>query len=122
MCLTASRDRTYPPSPGIAQDVEELPRFKRFYGDSNVPFVGVSEVFDVNTQPRKFVYAKLIKDWERYILKPGTLVMACSGQKYGILGRALLLTENHEGMFGSNHLLRIYPDVTKIRTGYLLVF
>lgn len=25
-------------------------------------------------------------------------------------------------MFGSNHLLRIYPDVTKIRTGYLLAF
>lgn len=112
----------YAPLAELVEDVEELPRFKRFYGDSNVPFVGVSEVFDVNTQPTKFVYAKLIKNWERYILKPGTLVMACSGQKYGILGRALLLTENHEGMFGSNHLLRIYPDVTKIRTGYLLAF
>ncbi|RHN32844.1 hypothetical protein DWZ15_10380 [Collinsella sp. AF29-7AC] len=112
----------YAPLAELVEDVEELPRFKRFYGDSNVPFVGVSEIFDVNTQPTKFVYAKLINNWERYILKPGTLVMACSGQKYGILGRALLLTENHEGMFGSNHLLRIYPDVTKIRTGYLLAF
>lgn len=112
----------YAPLAELVEDVEELPRFKRFYGDSNVPFVGVSEIFDVNTQPTKFVYAKLINNWERYILKPGTLVMACSGQKYGILGRALLLTENHEGMFGSNHLLRIYPDVTKIQTGYLLAF
>ncbi len=106
----------------LVGDVEELPRFKRFYGDSDVPFVGISELFDVNAQPTKYVYAKLVKNWQRYILHAGTLVMACSGQKYGILGRTLMLTDNHEGMFGSNHLLRIYPDPAKCRPGYLLTF
>ena len=84
--------------------------------------MGISEVFDVNAQPTKYVYAKLIRNWRRYILHAGTLVMACSGQKYGILGRTLMLTENHEGMFGSNHLLRITPDGSKLRPGYLLTF
>lgn len=102
--------------------VEELPRFKRFYGDSDVPFVGTSEVFDVNARPTKHIYAKLVKNWEQYILRAGTMVMACSGQKYGLLGRVQLLTQNHEGMFGSNHLLRIYPDKSKLRPGYLLTF
>ena len=106
----------------LVVDVEELPRFKRFYGDSDIPFVGISEVFDVNAQPTKYVYAKLIRNWRRYILHAGTLVMACSGQKYGILGRTLMLTENHEGMFGSNHILRITPDGSKLRPGYLLTF
>ncbi len=106
----------------LVEDVEELPRFKRFYGDSDVPFVGISEIFDVNAQPTKYVYAKLVKNWQRYILHAGMLVMACSGQKYGILGRTLMLTENHEGMFGSNHLLRIYPDPAECRPGYLLAF
>ena len=106
----------------VVLDVEELPRFKRFYGDSDVPFVGTSEVFDVNAQPTKYVYAKLVKNWERYILHAGTMVMACSGQKYGLLGRVQQLTDNHEGMFGSNHLLRIYPNATKLPPGYLLAF
>lgn len=106
----------------LVGDVEELPRFKRFYGDSDVPFVGISELFDVNALPTKYVYAKLVKNWRRYILHAGTLVMACSGQKYGILGRTLMLTDNHEGMFGSNHLLRIYSDSAKCRPGYLLTF
>jgi len=106
----------------LTAGVEELPRFKRFYGDSDVPFVGTSEVFDVNARPTKYVYAKLVKNWERYILHAGTMVMACSGQKYGLLGRTQLLTTNHEGMFGSNHLLRIYPDAEKLLPGYLLAF
>lgn len=39
------------------------------------------------------IYAKLVNNWEKYILHSGTIIMACSGQKYGILGRAIMLTE-----------------------------
>ena len=48
--------------------------------------------------------------------------MACSGQKYGILGRAIKLTDNHEGLFGSHDLMRIMVDESKMRSGYLLAF
>ena len=106
----------------LVVDIVEPTRFKRFYGDSDVPFVGISEIFDVNAQPTKHIYPKLLKGWQRFMLEPGTLVMARSGQKYGILGRALMITENHRGMMGSDHLTRIYPDNSKLRAGYLLAF
>ena len=100
----------------------DLGRFARIYGNGGRPYVSASELFDVNAKPTKMIYAKLVKDWEKYILHPGTIIMACSGQKYGILGRALMLTANHEGLFGSHDLMRIIPDESKIRPGYLLAF
>lgn len=39
------------------------------------------------------IYAKLVNNWEKDILHSGTIIMACSGQKYGILSRAIMLTE-----------------------------
>jgi hypothetical protein len=97
-------------------------RFKHYYGNSNVPFVGISELYDVNAQPTKYIYPDFISNSEELMLEPGTLVLACSGQKYGILGRALMITENYRGIMGSNHLMRIYPNEDKLRAGYLLAF
>lgn len=68
------------------------------------------------------IYAKLVNNWEKDILHSGTIIMACSGQKYGILGRAIMLTENQEGLFGSHDLMRIKVDESKVRAGYLLTF
>lgn len=68
------------------------------------------------------IYSKLVQDRDKYILHPGTIIMACSGQKYGILGRALMLNANHEGLFGSHDLIRIKVDKSKIHPGYLLAF
>lgn len=106
----------------LVEDVVEPNRFKRFYGKSGIPFVGISELFDVNATPTKHIYPKLIKGWQKFMLEPGTLIIARSGQKYGILGRVLMLTENHRGMMGSDHLTRIIPDNNKARAGYLLTF
>lgn len=100
----------------------DLPRFARIYGEGGMPYVSASELFDVNAKSTKMVYAKLIRGWERYVLHGGTIVMACSGQKYGILGRTLMLTENHEGLFGSHDLLRIAVNPHEVRPGYLLAF
>lgn len=100
----------------------DLGRFARIYGDGGRPYVSASELFDVNATPTKMIYAKLVKNWQKYILHPGTIIMACSGQKYGILGRAIKLTANHEGLFGSHDLMRIIVDESKMRSGYLLTF
>lgn len=100
----------------------DLGRFARVYGDGGTPYVGASELFDVNAKPTKRIYAKLVRDWEKYTLHSGTIIMACSGQKYGIIGRSLMLTENHNGLFGSHDLIRIVLDKDKMRPGYLLTF
>ena len=48
--------------------------------------------------------------------------MVRSGQKYGLLGRVMVLNDSHEGLFGSDDPIRIVPDDAKMRTGYLATF
>ena len=106
----------------LVSDVYLLPRVARTFGDGGVPFAMPSDLFDVNAKPAKKIYPKLIPNHERFMLKPGELLMARSGQKYGLLGRVMMITENHRGMFGSDDPIRIIPDASKIRSGYLLAF
>lgn len=76
-------------------------------------------MFDVNPPVTKRIYAGLLENPEAYLLQPGQIIMARSGQTYGLLGRTLVLNKNHKGTFGSEDLIRIVPDPSKARTGYL---
>ena len=106
----------------LVSDVYLLPRVARTFGSGGVPFATPSDLFDVNAKPAKRIYAKLIPNHEAFMLKPGELLMVRSGQKYGLLGRVMKITENHQGVFGSDDPIHIKPDESKIRTGYLLAF
>jgi type I restriction enzyme S subunit len=94
-------------------------RFKRFFGPDATPYRSAGELFDVNAPITKRIFSGLLDNPLKYILVPGQIVMACSGQTYGLLGRTMILTEQHQGVFGSHDLIRIDPDNEKIRTGYL---
>ncbi|MDR0593438.1 MAG: hypothetical protein LBG60_09360 [Bifidobacteriaceae bacterium] len=104
---------------GVTRRVELGNRFKRSFGPKGTPYYSASDLFDVNASATKRVYAGLLKDASPYYLRAGWIVMACSGQAYGLLGRSLVLGEQHEGVFGSHDLIRIEPDPVSIRTGYL---
>ncbi|WP_418863956.1 hypothetical protein [Slackia exigua] len=106
----------------LVTDVYLPPRVARTFGDGGVPFAMPSDLFDVNAMPAKRIYARLIPNHELFMLKPGELIMVRSGQKYGLIGRVMMLTENHRGIFGSDDPIRIVPNERKIRTGYLLTF
>lgn len=106
----------------LVSDVYLLPRVARTFGTGGVPFATPSDLFDVNAKPAKHIYAKLIPNHEAFMLKPGELLMVRSGQKYGLLGRVMKITENHRGVFGSDDPIHIKPNEGKIRTGYLLAY
>lgn len=106
----------------LVSDVYLLPRVARTFGIGGVPFATPSDLFDVNAKPAKHIYAKLIPNHEAFMLKPGELLMVRSGQKYGLLGRVMKITENHRGVFGSDDPIHIKPNEGKIRTGYLLAY
>lgn len=106
----------------VVSDVYLPPRVARTFGDGGVSFAMPSDLFDVNATPEKRIYAKLIPNYKLFMLRPGELIMVRSGQKYGLIGRVMLVTENHRGIFGSDDPIRIVPDSSKIRTGYLLTF
>lgn len=107
------------PLADVVASVSVGARFKRHFGANGTPYRSASELFDVNPPVTKRIYSALLPDPGRYMLKAGWIIMACSGQTYGLLGRSMALTENHDGVFGSHDLIRIVPDETRVRTGYL---
>lgn len=95
-------------------------RFKRYFGANGTPYWSASELLDTNARVTKRVYAGLVDKPERYLLKEGTIIMACSGQVYGLLGRCTMVNEDVAGTFGSHDLIRITPDPERMHPGYLL--
>ncbi len=107
------------PLKDLVKCISMLPRFKRYFGENGTVYRSAAELFDVNPAVTKRIYTGLLENPDRYMLRPGEMAMARSGQTYGLLGRTVVLTENHDGIFGSEDLIRIVPDQERVRTGYL---
>lgn len=105
----------------VTEGVWWMSRFKRFYGDDGLPYLSADELFAVNPPENKRILVDPDDSHRDYFVKSGWIVMACSGQVYGLNGAAALMTEHHENIFFSHDLIRIVPDQSKIRAGYLLV-
>jgi hypothetical protein len=52
-------------------------------------------------------------------MKAGWIIMACSGQTYGLNGSVGLADQRHESYFFSHDIVRIIPNLSRIRSGYL---
>ncbi len=111
--------RRVQPLAELVESVRVGSRFKRYFGENGTPYRSASELFDVNPPVTKRIYSALLPNPEDYMLRGGWIIMACSGQTYGLLGRTMVLTENHDGVFGSHDLIRIVPDQSHARSGYL---
>lgn len=96
-------------------------RFKRFYGEGGLPYMSADELFTVNPADTKAILVRDDDGHKDYFVKRGWILMACSGQVYGLNGAAILATEYDERAFFSHDLIRIIPDDKKIRSGYLLI-
>ena len=94
-------------------------RFKRIFGETGTSYLDSEPIFRINPELTKFLTAATKIDFEAYMVRSGWLLMACSGQIYGINGQAILANEWHERKVLSQHIMRIIPDPDKIRSGYL---
>ena len=94
-------------------------RFRRIYGEGGTPYLDSEPVFKVNPDLSKFLTPATNIDFSKYTVQRDWLLMACSGQIYGINGQAILANEWHEGKIVTQHIMRIIPDQKKIRPGYL---
>lgn len=97
-----------------------VPRFKHIYTAAGIPYVDSEDLFQVNPELRKFVPKQAKGDAEDYFVEAGWLLMACSGQIYGLNGSVTQATAWHEKKIVSNHVLRIVPR-TGVRAGYVRV-
>lgn len=105
--------------PDVTERVWWPSRFKRTFGPNGTPYVSADELFDLNPPITKRIYAGLVHDAEDYCVEPGWLLMARSGQIYGLNGRVLMTSERHREFFVSEDIIRIIPDLTRIAAGYL---
>lgn len=94
-------------------------RFKRIYGEKGAPYLDSDPIFKINPPIKKFLKPATKIDFSEYFVKEGSLLMACSGQIYGINGRAILVNKGHEEKVLTQHIMRIVP--INIRPGYLEV-
>ena len=93
-------------------------RFKRIYGEQGTTYLDSGPIFKVNPELSKLLTSATPIDFDDYLVKRGWLLMARSGQIYGINGQAILADSWHEGKVVTEHIIRIVPDDT-IRPGYL---
>jgi type I restriction enzyme, S subunit len=105
----------------VTERVWWITRFKRVFGAAGAPYLSAEELFSLNQPPTKRVLMEQAENADRFFVKSGWLVMACSGQVYGMNGNVAMMTKRHERAFLSHDLVRIIPDETKIRGGYLLI-
>lgn len=97
-----------------------MSRFRRFYGEAGIPYLSADELFTTNPIESKRILVQPGDGHEDFFVKRGWIVMACSGQIYGLNGAACLATEHHENVFFSHDLIRIIPKSADVRSGYLL--
>ncbi|MCC6156482.1 MAG: hypothetical protein IT350_00395 [Deltaproteobacteria bacterium] len=94
-------------------------RLSRTPKDGETAYFSANELFSVNPPVKKRVDLKNSPHVSGFFVKAGWIVMARSGQIYGLNGSVVLTTKAHEAPFFSDDLIRIIPDVSKIRPGYL---
>lgn len=95
-------------------------RFKRVYVDNGNRYLSADELFTLNPEITKRILITDVQKMKPYFAKAGWLVMACSGQTYGLLGSTRLVSKYDEGAFLSHDLLRIAPREGGPPAGYLL--
>ena len=96
-------------------------RFKHVYAEDGIPYLDSEDLFKVNPELTKFIPRATKKDPGAYFVQRNWILMACSGQIYGLNGSVVLANEWHENKIVSNHVLRIVPSEGDARPGYLRV-
>jgi len=110
---------TTEPLNDLAERIWWLTRFKRVFGDEGMPYMSADELFSLNPTTTKRVLTEQAENAEDYFVKPGWIVMACSGQTYGLNGSVSLADKRYESYFFSHDIVRIIPKLGRIRPGYL---
>ena len=94
-------------------------RFKRIYGETGTTFVDSEPIFRINPELTKFLAPATKIDFDSYMVQDGWLLMARSGQTYGINGQAILSNQWHRDKVLTEDIIRIIPKPNCVRSGYL---
>ncbi|HSH80765.1 MAG TPA: hypothetical protein VLA19_19730 [Herpetosiphonaceae bacterium] len=96
-------------------------RYKRVPVEEGVTYLDSSDLFEINPDLSKQFADCSFGDQYRGRVQKGWLLMASSGQVYGIIGGVILSNAFFADKVVSNHVIRIAPIAKPaVRSGYLL--
>jgi len=97
-------------------------RFRRIPAEDGVALFESAALTEVNPETTKRISDGHFGDPNRGRVEPGWILMARSGQAYGILGSVVLTANDLEGKVISDDVMRIRPrQEATIRPGYLTI-
>lgn len=97
------------------------PRFPRIYVEDarhGVPFLGSTDILAADLSSLSLLSTKQVRDNPDLVIDEGWTLITCSGT----IGRAAYARPDMKGMAGSQHFMRVAPDVSKIKSGYLYAY
>ncbi len=86
--------------------------------EHGTPYLDSEDIFKINPEITKFIPNRL-RNEEDYFVRRDWILVARSGQIYGINGSCMLATAWHEKKIVSEHIIRVVPQRAKVRAGYL---
>ncbi|WP_338846925.1 hypothetical protein V8J88_24555 [Massilia sp. W12] len=121
--LKARKDALCTLTSGYSGGIYNGPVFARAWVDDprfGVPFLSNSEMLsaDLTTLPllqRRYAESKKLAHLK---LMRGTTLITCSGT----IGRMTLVRPDMEGMWSSQHIMKVVPDPERVPPGYLYAF
>lgn len=121
--LPLRKEKLHTLTAGFDGGIYNGPKFPRTYVESRefgVPFVGSSsmlyaELSDLQLLSKKQAASRLLRHLE---LKRGMSLISCSGT----IGKMVFGRRDMEGMWSSQHILKVVPDTAKISAGYLYAY
>jgi hypothetical protein len=95
-------------------------RYKRIPVENGVIYRDSADLLEVNPDlPKRYADCKF-GDKFRGRVNGGWILVACSGQVYGIIGTAILATKALNDQVVSNHVLRAAPKKGGVPAGYIV--
>jgi hypothetical protein len=115
-----NRGQEFSTLPQAGYDVWVPGRYKRIPVEDGVVYRDSADLLEVNPDlPKRYADCKF-GDRFRGRVKDGWILVACSGQVYGIIGTAILATQVLNDQVVSNHVLRASPQKGSVPAGYVV--
>ena len=97
-------------------------RFRRISAEDGVDLLDSSDLFEINPDIARRISDGDFGDRNRGRVRAGWLLVARSGQAYGLNGSVTIATAFHEGKVVSDDVIRVAPRPSAtLRAGYLYV-
>jgi hypothetical protein len=96
-------------------------RFRRIPAPDGAWLIDSADLTEVNPERSKRIAEGNFGDSYGARVSPGWILMARSGQTYGIIGSLVLAGKDFEGDIISDHVMRLKPPVnSELRPGYVV--